>query len=182
MSRKKELGHGGWMKFLAVLPFSDDTARRYMDLAVEWRERTGHVPVASGPVGTKLLEGGKHAAIDLTEDQIQEITEQVHQAVGETTLRQLYFEWGICKPPHRPGGNMRKDGAGKTTPTEDEIHETYAREWAEIVDRLTTQGRRQRTHTLLTDGEIETHRAGLAYVIAELDDEIGRRKQKKGKG
>ena len=77
---------------------------------------------------------------------------------------------------------MRKDGAGKTTPTEDEIHETYAREWAEIVDRLTTQGRRQKTHTLLTDGEIEAHRAGLAYVLAELDDEIGRRKQKKGKG
>jgi hypothetical protein len=42
--RKKEIGHGGWMKFLKVLPFSDDTARRYMDLAVEWKTRTGQIP------------------------------------------------------------------------------------------------------------------------------------------
>jgi len=183
MTRKKDIGHGGWMKFIKVLPFSDDTARRYMDLAVEWKERTGQIPHACGISETqreKLLEGVKHSTLELTEDQFCEISEGIHQAVGEKTLRQLYFEWGICKEPHRPGGKM---GSHKPrgTASPEEIRETYAAEWARIVEDLTTQGRREKTFIHLTDGELQAHRDGLGYVVAELDGEIARRAKKGGR-
>lgn len=179
--RKKEIGHGGWMKFIKALPFSDDTARRYMDLAVEWKARTGQIPHAVRNLeSTAILVGGSRAVIDLPEDQIAEIVEHTTAVVGETTLRQLYFEWGVCKAPHRPGGRMGKGGT-RPTVTPDEIRETYAAEWKRLVEALTQQGRRDKTHLHLTDGELEVHRAGIAYVLAELDAEISRRSKKGGR-
>ncbi len=105
--RKKEIGHGGWMKFLQVLPFGRTTAEKYMTLAEEWRDRTGQIPTAGGNLKPALLAGGSRAMLELTADQYTEIAEQTERTVGETTLRQLYFDWGICKPPYKPGGNMR---------------------------------------------------------------------------
>lgn len=180
LGRKADIGHGGWMKFLKALPFSHDTARRYMDLAVAWKQRTGQSPTEIGASGTRLLEDGKNAAIDIPEDEVKEITDHVNESVGETTLRQLYFDWGIVKAPPKPGGNVRKDKP--TAPTEAEIELTYRTEWARILEDLTEHGRRQRTYVHLEDGELENHRAGLAYVVSELDDEIKRRSNaKKGR-
>lgn len=177
LTRKKEIGHGGWMKFLKVLPFSDDTARRYMDLAVEWKERTGQIPhTVRNLDSATLLAGGSRTFIDLDDSQIQEIAEQTERTVGETTLRQLYFDWGICKAPHRPGGKMGKGGP-HPTPTAEEIEATYSEAWRDLVEQVTEHARRQKTHLLLKDGELEAHRAGLAYALAELDEEIARRKK-----
>jgi hypothetical protein len=181
LMRKKEIGHGGWMKFLKVLPFSDETARKYMDLAVEWQERTGQIPTGDWNLKPALLAGGSRAVLDLTDEQFTEIAEHTHQAVGETTLRQLYFDWGICKPPHRPGGNLRK---GEAEPrgalTQEEIYAACAGTWVRIVEDLTEHGRRQKTHIHLTDGEIEAHREGLKRVVDELDAELARRAKKAG--
>ena len=181
--RKKEIGHGGWLKFIKALSFSDETARKYMDLAVEWTERVGQIPTAVGISESdrpKLLEGGTRSTLELTEDQFCEISEGIHQAVGEKTLRQLYFEWGICKEPYRAGGRM---GAGGTraTPTAEEIRETYAAEWKRIVQDLTQQGRTDKTYLHLTDSELAVHRDGIAYALAELDGEIARRAKKGGR-
>ena len=181
--RKKEIGHGGWMQFLKVLPFSDQTARNYMDLAAKWQQRLGQIPNAFGISDEMLLEGSKSSIIELSADHATEIAEATSQAVGETTLRQLYFDWGIVKAPHRPGGDVRKDkGAKMKAPTEEEIQQTYRVEWTRILEDITEHGRRQRTYVHLEDGELENHRAGLAYVVSELDDEIKRRgNAKKGR-
>jgi hypothetical protein len=72
-------------------------------------------------------------------------------------------------------------GGTRPTVTPDEIRETYAAEWKRLVEGLTQQGRRDKTHLHLTDGELEVHRAGIAYVLAELDAEIGRRNKKGGR-
>jgi hypothetical protein len=93
-------------------------------------------------------------------------------------LRQLYFDWGICKPPHRPGGKV--GAGGRTAPTAEEVEATYASAWKELVEDLTEQGRRQKTHLLLKDGDLQAHRDGLRYVLDELDAEIARRAKKGG--
>lgn len=179
IARKAEIGHGGWMKFLKILPFSDDTARNYMHLAEEWKSRTGQIPNGVRNLDSKaLLAGGSKTIIDLPESQIAEIAEHTEEAVGQTTLRQLYFDWGICKPPHRPGGKV---GAGtRSTPTAEEIEATYSEAWRDLVENLTEHGRRQRTHLMLKDGELQAHRDGVKYVLDELDAEIARRAKKGG--
>jgi hypothetical protein len=183
INQKKKIGHGGWMKYLKVLPFSDDTARRYMETAVEWQKRIGQISEVCGISNPKLLGETIGSTIELSSDQYKEIAEATSKAVGDTTLRQLWFAWGICKDYSRPGGDVRKDkGAKMKAPTEEEIQQTYRVEWTRILEDITEHGRRQRTYVHLEDGELENHRAGLAYVVSELDDEIKRRgNAKKGK-
>jgi hypothetical protein len=183
IERKKAIGHGGWMKFLKVLPFSGDTALRYMETAVQWEKRIGQIPHAGGISNPKLITETMGGAIELSSDQFSEISDATTKAVGDTTLRQLWFAWGICKDYSRPGGDVRKDkGAKMKAPTEEEIQQTYRVEWTRILEDITEHGRRQRTYVHLEDGELEVHRAGLAYVVSELDDEIKRRGNvKKGK-
>jgi hypothetical protein len=178
IERKKEIGHGGWMKFLKVLPFSADTAERYARLAEEWTVRTGQIPHSVRNLEPALLAGGSRAVLELTDDQYTEIAEQTERTVGETTLRQLYFDWGICKAPHRPGGNMRKPGGTPNTLTPEEIRLAVACEWVRMLNELTEQARRQKTHIHLDDAEIKSHRDGLMYVMQELDAEIARRAKK----
>jgi hypothetical protein len=183
INQKKKIGHGGWMKYLKVLPFSDDTARRYMETAVEWQKRIGQISEVCGISNPKLLGETIGSTIELSSDQYKEIAEATSKAVGDTTLRQLWFAWGICKDYSRPGGDVRKDkGVKMKAPTEAEIQQTYRVEWMRILEDVTEHGRRQRTYVHLEDGELENHRAGLAYVVSELDDEIKRRgNAKKGK-
>lgn len=183
IAQKKKIGHGGWMKYLKVLPFSDDTARRYMETAVEWQKRIGQISEVCGISNPKLLGETTGSTIELSSDQYKEIAEATSKAVGDTTLRQLWFAWGIVKDYSRPGGDVRKDKTAKMkAPTEEEIQQTYRVEWTRILEDVTEHGRRQRTYVHLEDGELENHRAGLAYVVSELDDEIKRRANaKKGK-
>ena len=182
IERKKAIGHGGWQKFIKVLPFGLTTAQKYMDLAEEWKTRTGQIPTAGGDLKAgimpNLLAGGSRAVIDLDEAQMQEIVDATNQAVGETSLRQLYFDWGICKAPYKPGGNMRKTGGTPNTLTPEEIQLAVACEWVRMLNELTEQARRQKSHIHLDDAEIKSHRDGLMYVMGELDAEIARRAKK----
>jgi len=181
MLRKKEIGHGGWMKFIQVLPFSDETARKYMDLAVEWKDRVGQIPTTVGISGGQFLEGVKNSTIELSPEQFTEITEATNQAVGETTLRQLYFDWGICKAPYHPGGNMRKgDGKPAAVPLE-MIQLTWRENWNKMVPEIYDQGIRKKTWVHLEDGELREHAQSLRRVLQELDDEIKRRDGKKAR-
>ena len=124
----EEFEHGEWMKFLRCLPFSDDTARRYRQLADEWSvelkcsplDFIGKDSAAKGYLqiphacGISKARPGKTAGsmvIDLPADAIREISEKVQNAVGNKTLTQLYFDWGICTPPKKHGG--ARDGAGR---------------------------------------------------------------------
>jgi hypothetical protein len=178
IERKKAIGHGGWMKFLKVLPFSDETARKYMELADEWRGRTGQIPTGGWNLTPALLAGGSRAVLDLTDDQFSEIAEQTERTVGETTLRQLYFDWGICKAPYKPGGNVRKGDKGMPpAPTPEEIRQTYADAWARMVTELAQEAHRTRSYIHLTDGELGVHRSELKRVAEELETEIARRKK-----
>jgi hypothetical protein len=178
--RKKEIGHGGWMKFVQVLTFSHDTATRYMDLAVQWQERVGQIPHGVRNLNADhLLAGGSRTFIDLPESEIKEISEATTQAVGETTLRQLYFDWGICKAPYHPGGNMRK-GDGKPAPVPLEmIQLTWRENWNKMVPEIYDQGIRKKTWVHLEDGELREHAQSLRRVLQELDDEIKRRDGKR---
>ena len=178
IERKKQIGHGGWQKFIKVMPFGLTTAQKYMDLAEEWKTRTGQIPTTVGISSgnrAKLLTG---EVMDLDATDIAQITEEVVGQVGETTLRQLYFDWGICKAPHRPGGNMRKAGGTPNTLTPEEIQLAVACEWVRMLNELTEQARRQKSHIHLEDAEIKSHRDGLMYVMGELDAEIARRAKK----
>jgi hypothetical protein len=178
IERKKQIGHGGWQKFIKVLPFGLTTAQNYMDLAEEWQTRTGQIPTTLGISSenrAKLLTG---EVIDLDANDIAAISEEVVGQVGETSLRQLYFDWGICKPPYKPGGNMRKPGGTPNTLTPEEIQLAVACEWVRMLNELTEQARRRKSHIHLDDAEIKSHRDGLMYVMGELDAEIARRAKK----
>jgi hypothetical protein len=124
----EEIGHGNWMKFLRCLPFSDDTARRYRELASEWKETLNcdpleflgsdsatsgylQIPHACGISETRRGKTAAGRVIDLPADAIREISAKVQNAVGNRTLTQLYFDWGICSPPKKHGGP--RDGAGR---------------------------------------------------------------------
>jgi hypothetical protein len=177
--RKKEIGHGGWMKFIQVLPFSDETARKYMALADEWKDRVGQIPTTFGISGVQFLEGVKNSSIELSPEQFTEISEATNQAVGETTLRQLYFDWGICKAPYHPGGNMRKgDGKPAAVPLE-MIQLTWRQNWNKMVPEIYDQGIRKKTWVHLEDGELREHAQSLRRVLQELDEEIKRRDGKR---
>ena len=171
------------MKFVQILPFSDETARKYMDLSVEWEKRTGQIPTAGWNLDSKaLLAGGSRTFMDLDDTQVAEISEATTQAVGEKTLRQLYFDWGICKAPYHPGGNMRGEGAGRPpAPSPDEIRQTWADEWVRVVGDVYDQACRKKTWCHLTDGELAEHTQSIIRVLEELDNEALRRK-KSGKG
>jgi hypothetical protein len=176
---KKGIGHGGWMKFLQVLPFSADVAERYMGLAENWRDKIGQIPLMSGISSenrAKMLLGD---VINLTPEQFTEISEATNQAVGETTLRQLYFDWGICKAPYHPGGNMRKgDGKPAAVPLE-MIQLTWRENWNKMVPEIYDQGIRKKTWVHLEDGELREHAQSLRRVLQELDEEIKRRDGKR---
>jgi hypothetical protein len=181
--RKKEIGHGGWMKFIKTLSFSDDTARRYMNLAEEWESRIGQIPHGVRNLESdNILAGGSRAFIDLDDAQVAEISEATTQAVGSKTLNQLYFDWGICKAPYHPGGNMRGEGAGRPpAPSPDEIRQTWADEWVRVVGDVYDQACRKKTWCHLTDGELAEHTQSIIRVLEELENEVDRRK-KSGKG
>jgi hypothetical protein len=182
IKRKDEIGHGGWMKFVKALSFSHDTASRYMVLAEEWESRIGQIPHACGISSEKLLGGVNSSTIELNAEQIWRLTEATTQAVGEKTLRQLYFDWGICKAPYHPGGNMRGDGAGRPpAPSPDEIRQTWADEWVRVVGDVYDQACRKKTWCHLTDGELAEHTQSIIRVLEELENEVDRRK-KTGKG
>jgi hypothetical protein len=183
IKRKQEIGHGGWMKFLKALPFSDQTARNYMVLAEEWESRTGQIPNAVWNLDAKaLLAGGSKTFVDLDDAQITEISDATTVAVGEKSLRQLYFDWGICKAPYHPGGNMRGEGAGRPpAPSPDEIRQTWADEWVRVVGDVYDQACRKKTWCHLTDGELAEHTQSIIRVLEELENEVDRRK-KSGKG
>ena len=119
---------GEWMRFLRCLPFSDETARRYRKLANEWSEELQcspldflgknsatkgylQIPHACGISEKRAGKTAALAVIDLPADAIREISEKVQNAVGNKTLTQLYFDWGICTPPKKHGG--ARDGAGR---------------------------------------------------------------------
>jgi hypothetical protein len=182
VKRKREIGHGGWMKFIQILSFSDETARRYMVLAEEWQNRIGQIPTACGISSEKLLDGVSGSTIKLSTDQVARLSEATTQAVGEKTLRQLYFDWGICKAPYHPGGNMRGEGAGRPpAPSPDEIRQTWADEWVRVVGDVYDQACRKKTWCHLTDGELAEHTQSIIRVLEELENEVDRRK-KTGKG
>jgi hypothetical protein len=71
------------MKFIKTLSFSDDTARRYMNLAEEWESRIGQIPHGVRNLESdNILAGGSRAFIDLDDAQVAEISEATTQAVG----------------------------------------------------------------------------------------------------
>jgi hypothetical protein len=180
---KIEVGHGGWMKFLKALPFSDDTARNYMGLAEQWESKVGQIPNAFGISSDKrakmLTSGG---VIDISAAEVAEISDATTELIGEKTLRQLYFDWGICKAPYHPGGNMRGEGAGRPpAPSPDEIRQTWADEWVRVVGDVYDQACRKKTWCHLTDGELAEHTQSIIRVLEELENEVDRRK-KTGKG
>jgi soluble cytochrome b562 len=47
-----------------------------------------------------------------------------------------------------------------------------------MLNELTEQARRRKSHIHLDDAEIKSHRDGLMYVMGELDAEIARRAKK----
>jgi len=94
---KDRCEHGEWQKVIAALPFSSETARRYRALADELQDRMNE---CGNPFDLLALPEPEHFCLPEYADQIN----QIQQVTGEQTLRQLYFDWGICKTPKALGG------------------------------------------------------------------------------
>ncbi len=96
---KAQCKQGDWQKVVKELPFSADTAKRYRDLATQLEGRLQEL--GSGDAFDLLLLPEPE---NLTDPIYAEQLEQINQVTGEQTLRQLYFDWGIVKPPKQLGG------------------------------------------------------------------------------
>lgn len=101
---KEQCGHGEWQKIVKELPFSADTAKRYRDLAVQLQTRLHELGTGDAFELLLLPEPEK-----LSDPIYAEQLGQINQVTGEQTLRQLYFDWGIVKPPAKLGGDRRTD-------------------------------------------------------------------------
>jgi len=143
---KAQCKHGEWLKVIKELPFGKDTARKYRDLAEQLSER--------------LQELGNGDAFDLLElpepEQLSdpiyaEQLEQIHEVTGEQTLRQLYFDWGITKPPKKAEYHPPK----KSDPIcQEELELALAEsDWTEIINTLS---RHDQDWMLLNDVQIQT--------------------------
>lgn len=97
---KGQCQHGEWMKVLKLLPFGKDSVYRYMKIAEELQARLSEgddsFDLLQLPNPQELLDGNHSALVD-----------KINKVTGEQSLRQLYFDWGICKAPGGPTGGKR---------------------------------------------------------------------------
>ena len=96
---KAECGHGEWQKIVSSLPFSVSTAKNYRNLATQLADRLQELGTGAAFELLSLPEPE-----NLADPIYAEQLEQINQVTGEQTLRQLYFDWGICKAPKQLGG------------------------------------------------------------------------------
>lgn len=107
---KGQCGHGEWMKVLKLLPVGKETVYKYIKVAEELQAR-----LSEGGDAFDLLQLPDPTR--LIEPEYAETLEQINQVTGEQTLRQLYFDWGICKAPGGPAGGYHPGPAkGEATP------------------------------------------------------------------
>jgi hypothetical protein len=92
-----------------VLPFSRTTADKDMELADEWKVRTGQSATAGCTLTPALLAGGSRAVLELTDDQYTEIaislvwnpkTQRMHRRFNcpenrRVRLRRRQGRWGF---------------------------------------------------------------------------------------
>jgi hypothetical protein len=190
LQRKKVIDHGRFLPWVRGLSLPDGrkinerTSRRYMALAREMAERIKALP--KGTRVSVLPEGASGRAPKLDSQQsilevlasfdpfrVNELRQEamaaaMKQVTGEQTLRQLYFDWGICREPARGYQQYYP----RKTYTDDEIQRAKWREvhqrWQEIQGSLQTEGLTERSWELLVVPEQEA----LVSLLDELSSEI----------
>jgi len=111
--KKKEIGHGRWLKWVAAnCEYSERAMNNYMGLAEGIAARAKKKGAALGDMRAEdfhaLLE---KSAGTLDEAEQLRLLKAVHGLTGEETIKQLYLDFGIIKPAHRPGGKTyERDG------------------------------------------------------------------------
>lgn len=94
---KDQCERGEWMKVLKQLPFGKSTVYKYIKVADEFQLRLSQgedaIDLLTLPSPQELISGDH-----------SELVSKINTVTGEQTLRQLYFEWGICKAPKALGG------------------------------------------------------------------------------
>lgn len=117
LKKKKELGHGnGFFQWKKNLPISERTADNYVQLAKQLEARLAQLPdeerrlllPAAGRAQAEAENGLSLLALpspmDVFNPTHERIARVVSKVTGEKTLTQLYFDWGIMKPPAQLGG------------------------------------------------------------------------------
>ena len=214
LQKKAALGHGkgftAWKKRLAKeRGISSSTADNYIALAREMDQRV-RLLIAQDPkcdIARKLLGAGKFPTVgnlpaqrsidvlaaidpeDLEDVRTRAVARAVSQLVGEKSLKQLYFDWGILKPPHNPGGDH---GGGKTRSQQwanPEAHRRYmamadlreiANDMAEPISRLRKYLLESKRQAYLPMEVIEEARTAYTHYRLDLKDCLDALKQVKG--
>lgn len=134
------------------LGVSDETARRWMHLAEQAKQR---IPDFR-PIAEKLLATPLGSLPDL---QRAELVERTRKMLPEDGARQLMFDWGVVRKPKAIGGNTydhSQKGKGKTPGlSPDEVRERLRTFCAETSNHVATI-HNQRMHVVLTDAELDT--------------------------
>lgn len=200
LRRKAELGWGKgfttWKESL-VLPdgqaLSPRTSDRYMALAKEMEARVkklmaggSKTPLvayltdgsSNSPLMANLPEGKTSfmellAAFDPTQVndlRRQAIAEAVRKITNEQSLTQLYFDWGISKPKHKPGGDHGGGAAMKKLAKERHQNEQlYSHEqWNHIVQEFREFALKRKRYVHVAPAVLESGLASIQECVRAM--------------
>jgi hypothetical protein len=96
------------------------------------------------------------------------MAEAMQEITGGESLRQLYFDWGIMRPPKRGYQQYHP-----TTKTPDELmQEAVERAWLEIEQQLVHEGLQSKTYAFLGREDLERIQGVLIDVNRNLREAL----------
>lgn len=155
IKKKKETPRGsGFMTYLEQLPFSNGTAHNYMNLAKKLEEKLLELPEDQRMALLPELANAQKATesalqllnlpspMDVFNPAHERIADLIRTVTSEHTLRQLYFDWDIIKPPAQKGGLRRA-----LSPVEKHEREVSENEdiWRRIIAEIEMFGLQDKT-------------------------------------
>jgi hypothetical protein len=182
IQKKAVAAHGEFLPWLEKLRLPDGryiqvrTAQNYMRLAEEMAERILSMPntkrvsyLGKGDTDGKTSVLELLAKLDSSKaDELHRsaIAEAVREITSESNLRQLYFDWGICKKPKTLGG-------ARPGPSPDiDKAQVYGAWWAEKISELYGYAVTAKTQVHLKQIQIKEMHGLLVDITAAFKELI----------
>jgi hypothetical protein len=171
---------GAWLEQVASdLGVSERSCQKYMALALEMVERIKLLPKTNRdsflPATTKLHGDlpaesilGLLAQFDpskVNDLRTQKVIDLVKHVTGQSTLRQLYFDWNIAQAPKREGGDP--ETPPEMAPPSDPMREADT-DWTDLLKRIYDHGIKRKDWQHLSHKRIAEAYGILKLVVDEM--------------
>lgn len=188
LKRKKAFGHGkGFTEWRKQLPFSDQTALNYVNLAKKLEEKLNALPAeelaallpainqAQAEVDNRMTLLQLPSPTDVFNPAHEKIAAIVKHVTSGQTLTQLYFDWGIVKQPAQLGGYHPSDHVIPTGEARKKIQaEGY---WtAQMLAALHDEGCVKKSWSYLSHERLLQIREICSIIARDLKDVLANKK------